>query len=510
MAVVVRVHGGRRGATTRDTGQALVLCLLLAGAAALASLLLFNSGLLANTKTQLQNAADAGAYSGAVMLARDHNFSAYANRAMVANQVAVAQLVSLKSYLEDAASTQGRLNDTVQARQARIPVANPLWPIAQGVPIGAANTAYGKIAGGAVKSLDTLIATFAKAQRAHHEATAASVMFIVDEVVKKNDPNATVSKGAFEVRTLAQVAAWRNDYTKEHAANDSSAAANRFANVVVNEQSTDQFIRNRKSTPLPQWAAVPRSSFCPGGRPIWTSYSFDHRGATILSSDKKRWLALDASEGDGIAVCIYMVGKIPVPYWRDFSDPSKTHGSGGSGGAVAGREGRYNDRNGFSGNPATTRQYGNALVEVRRPAMSRYNKGPGATLDKDGGLQDTYRDLADFTSKPLNQSPELNGGQVPLTVEVVRNQETVRTSSTFLGGATNIRIDPRMKGATMRTLSSAHAFFYRPNLDSGAFTKTGWRRADNRTELANLFNPYWQARLRDRTELERGASFGAQ
>lgn len=509
MEVVVRIHGDMSAAAPKQVGQALILCLLLAGAAALASLLLFNSGMLANTKTQLQNAADAGAYSGAVMLARDHNFSAYANRAMVANQVAVAQLVSLKSYLEDAASTQGRLNDTVQARQARIPVTNPLWPIAQGVPIGAANTAYGKIAGGAVKALDTLIATFAKAQRAHHETTAASVMFIIDDVVKKNDPNATLSKGAFEIKTLAQVKAWRNDYTKEHSANDSSAAADRFANVVVNEQSTDQFIRNRRSTPLPRWGAVPKSSFCPGGRPIWTSYSFDHRGGTILSTDKKRWLALDASEGDGSATCVYMVGKMPVPYWRDFSDPSRTHGSGGSGGAVAGRGNRYNDRNGFSGNPRTTRQYGNALVDVRRPAMSRYNKGPGATLDNDGGLQDTYRDLATF-GKPLNQSPELNGGQVPLTVEVQRNQDTVRTSSTFLGGADNIRVDPQMKGATMRTLSSAHAFFYRPNQDSSAFSRTGWRRSDSKTELANLFSPYWQARLRERTEAERGASIGAQ
>lgn len=510
---MVRVRLGMKKAGSK--GQALVLSLLLAGAAALASLLLFNSGLLANTKTQLQNAADAGAYSGAVLLARDHNFSAYANRAMVANQVAVAQLVSMKSYLEDAASTRSRMNNRTQSSQANIPTFAPEWTAAKLVPIGAVNTAYSAMAGGAVRSLDLLIRAFEGAQLAHHEATAASVMFVMDEVVKKNDRHASVSTGAFQVATTArQIRAFENDYTKGHAATGASAASDRFANVVVSEQrnvgiSTDKFIRNRKSTPLPGWDAPPKSRYCPGGRPIWTSYDFDHRGGTILSTDKKRWLSLDASEGDGYYVCLYIILDVPVPIYIDLSDPSTSHRSGGSGGAVAGRGGAYGDRTGFRGNHPETRNYGNALNDVRTPAMVRFRRGPGTTLDANGGLQDTYRDVASFTT-PMNQSPELNGGQVPLTIEVQRAQDTVRTSSTFLRDATNIRVDPQMKGATMRTLSSAHAFFYRPNQDSSAFTRAGWRRGDRKTEMANLFNPYWQARLRDRTDAERVASFGAQ
>lgn len=499
-------------AIANNSGQALILCLLLAGAAALASLLLFNSGLLANTKTQLQNAADAGAYSGAVMLARDHNFSAYANRAMVANQVAVAQLVSLESYLEDAANTRNRMNNRVQSDQARIPVTPGAWEIAKMSPIQITTVynAYRAIAPTAVQSIDKLIHAFAEAQRTHHTVTAENVMLIVDEVVKKNDPEAGVSTGAFQLgTTLAQRDRWRDQYTKQYSANDSSAAADRFANVVVSEQSTDAFTRDRRSSPLPSWRSVPKPSYCKGGRPFYTSFSFEHRGGTILSSDKKRWLALDATLGSGRYICIYMVGKVPVPVPRRLRDPSST-GSGGSGGAVAGRGGDYADRYGFSGNPRPTRLYGNALREVRAPAEARYRSGPGTSLDAAGGLQPTYRDIADFLNLPANQSPELNGGQMPITVEVERGQASVRTSSTFLGGATNIRLDPQMKGASMRTLSSAHAFFYRPNQNSSAFTRTGWKRADGRTEMANLFNPYWQARLRDRTEGERDASFGAQ
>lgn len=508
---MVRVERGMK-VVAANKGQALVLCLLLAGAAAVASLVLFTSGMLANTKTQLQNAADAGAYSGAVMMARDYNFSAYANRAMVANQVAVAQMVSMKSYLEDAAGTRNRMNQLVQSNQAnRVPTVAPEWIVAKLAPIGLANSAFGSIAGPAVKSIDKLILAFEKAQLAHHETTAASVMFVVDDVVKKNDPKAAVSKGAFQAGTTAlQLKKFEHDYTKGHSANNNSAAANRFANVVVSKESTDQFTRNRGSTPLPGWESPVKSSMCPGGRPIWTSYSFEHKGGTILSSDKKRWLALDASRGDGWYLCIYIVLDVPVPYYRDLKDPSTTHGEGGSGGAVAGRGGPYADKNGFAGNPNDTRNYGSALTgDTRTPARVRYNKGPGATLDSAGGLQDTYRDVADF-GKPANQSPELNGGKVPLTIEVQRDQASVRTSSTFLGGAGNIRADAKMKGGTMRTLSSAHAFFYRPKQDSSAFTKSGWKRADNKAEMANLFNPYWQARLRDRSDAERIASFGAQ
>jgi hypothetical protein len=44
---------------------------------------------------ELQNAADGVAYSVAIPEARDLNFMAYTNRAMVANEVAIGQAVGL-------------------------------------------------------------------------------------------------------------------------------------------------------------------------------------------------------------------------------------------------------------------------------------------------------------------------------------------------------------------------------------------------------------------------------
>ncbi|WP_414691735.1 hypothetical protein [Noviherbaspirillum sp.] len=66
---------------------------------------LFNTGQMTSEKTKLVNTADAVAYSAGVMHARTLNYLAYTNRAMLANTVAIAQLVSLSSWHQYARST---------------------------------------------------------------------------------------------------------------------------------------------------------------------------------------------------------------------------------------------------------------------------------------------------------------------------------------------------------------------------------------------------------------------
>ena len=61
---------------------------------------LFNTGQLSSEKTKLVNTADAVAYSAGVMHARALNFDAYNNRALMANEVLVAQMVSLASWTQ--------------------------------------------------------------------------------------------------------------------------------------------------------------------------------------------------------------------------------------------------------------------------------------------------------------------------------------------------------------------------------------------------------------------------
>jgi len=81
-----------------QAGQALVLAAALLAAAALGLLQLFDGGQLLREKTRLSGALDAAAYSGALVQARGLNFLAYANRALVAHQVAMAHAVTLASW----------------------------------------------------------------------------------------------------------------------------------------------------------------------------------------------------------------------------------------------------------------------------------------------------------------------------------------------------------------------------------------------------------------------------
>ncbi|MET0964258.1 MAG: hypothetical protein ABWY05_15805 [Noviherbaspirillum sp.] len=84
----------------RQRGQALVfgVFLLMAGLAGL--YFLFNTGQVTAEKTRLVTTADAVAHGAGVMQARALNLDAYANRALVANEVLVAQMVGLSSWAQ--------------------------------------------------------------------------------------------------------------------------------------------------------------------------------------------------------------------------------------------------------------------------------------------------------------------------------------------------------------------------------------------------------------------------
>jgi hypothetical protein len=493
----------------------MVFTLLFGIATALMTLVLFNSSILANAKTRLQNAADAGAYSAGVLQARDHNFSAYLNRAMVANQVAVVQIASLKSYLQDAAVTRQRMDGAVLSIEALLPVNKPEWEVAETLPVASTNSAFTAFAAPAVAGLDALIKAFEVAQEAHHVATAINMAQVADEAIKRNDPQAQLTSGEFFVgRTAVQVNAWR-EATRQHRANDPSPAADRFADVTVSSNSTDGFTRRRTSSPTAYWAGqqVTPCRLLPNHAYSSTSFAFAHAGGSFLSRDKKRWLSLDATLGGGVASCTFW-----YPCWTGICYTTTTwpliddNVVGGSGGAVAGRNGDYNDDKGYRHNPSASNYYGNALTSPFTvvPAKLRYGQGPGTSLDTAGGLQNYYRDARDPTITPADQTPERNGGTYAVTIEAERTGANVRTSSTLLPGSDALRLDNGMRGDTLRALAAAQSYFYRSKVDGAGFTRSGWARSDGKTEVANLFSPYWQARLSDRSVADRSVSWAAQ
>jgi hypothetical protein len=89
----------RKQAIRCEHGQIAPVALfgVLIGSAVL--VLMFNTGQKVTERSQVANAADAAAYSGAVWTARHLNFMAYTNRAMIANHAAVGHFVSYVSWV---------------------------------------------------------------------------------------------------------------------------------------------------------------------------------------------------------------------------------------------------------------------------------------------------------------------------------------------------------------------------------------------------------------------------
>lgn len=85
-------------------GQALILGLFALAVGLAALFYLYNAGQLVREKTRLVNTADAVAYSTGVLQAQVLNFTAYNNRALLANEVLVAQLVSAAAWIPYAQS----------------------------------------------------------------------------------------------------------------------------------------------------------------------------------------------------------------------------------------------------------------------------------------------------------------------------------------------------------------------------------------------------------------------
>ncbi len=131
----------------RVRGQ--VLPLAVCGLLACSLLLVFiaNSSQLVDEKIRLVNAADSAAYSAGIVEARGLNYLAYANRAIIANQVAIAQAVSLASWTNYFADLWMNLGDAEARLLELVPPSDLLrWATIQVTFAGEAYaTAFGGV-----------------------------------------------------------------------------------------------------------------------------------------------------------------------------------------------------------------------------------------------------------------------------------------------------------------------------------------------------------------------------
>jgi Putative Flp pilus-assembly TadE/G-like len=92
-------NASRAPSAAHQRGQIAPIALFGVLIASAVLMVMYNTGQKVTEKSQVANAADAAAYSGAVWTARHLNFMAYTNRAMIANHAAVGHLVSYVSWI---------------------------------------------------------------------------------------------------------------------------------------------------------------------------------------------------------------------------------------------------------------------------------------------------------------------------------------------------------------------------------------------------------------------------
>jgi putative Flp pilus-assembly TadE/G-like protein len=188
-------------------GQAAVFVVVFIPIVLISLVFLYKAGLLTSEKIKLQNAADATAFSVTTLQARDLNFASYMNRAMVANEVAIGQMVGLTSWAFNWKSYGHYMK--AYSRAVIVPmvsgIATPavgesfdkiITGIAEGFFIKPGTYAavfMKKVGGIGVKVLHTANRAYSLAQSGYHFMTMAYILSVLGETIDENAPGASLS-----------------------------------------------------------------------------------------------------------------------------------------------------------------------------------------------------------------------------------------------------------------------------------------------------------------------------
>lgn len=422
------------GKVAGQHGQALVLGMLLAGAAIVAFARYFATGQVVAAKARQLHALDAAAYSGALTQARTLNFLAYINRAQIGHQVAMAHLVTLGSW----AALGG-----AEARQ--LASGNPpayLISMMFGPQHGAAYLAAARASG--FDSLAGPQGEMASAYAAHDETVRHVLGTVQDEVVE----------GLPQARKAAMQAVLARNYPDVPPGRDFDLAVDRdnwpgYVQRYAAQQQLRPFIQGvaqlygflspRNHTASNPWSVEAR---CPHLR-----HELRRRGATELDASG-RWQSIDTQSYHALRS-----NKWIGCYYREYAM-------------------------GWGWIPSTASQ---ALA------------GPHVDNPPDDfSAQDFWRWVKEATDWDIvsgNDNPLANsraaanrqrwqGGGLPSYFDTARQAADIALWF-------DVTLShPGPQGLTISTRSAGETFFDRPQA-----------RPDGRPESPNLFHPYWQARL---------------
>jgi hypothetical protein len=436
----------------RAAGQVLPAAIFLLLACAAFLYWTVNSGQMVTEKMRLTNAADAAAYSAAVVHARALNLDAYTNRAIVANQVAIAQTLSLVSwadYFVDVFCNVSTLGDGVM-ETAIVPDEPEIWARLAAVVAGSAmaqwfsgtgacntaaqvNDGWNRVASIAITGFNGASVVLATSQRLMHVPLEAALFARSQEAAQRavdaigSAMDADVVPVSYDPANLGEA----GTFVRLHSGDDRS----RLRDVVL--ASRDAFTTRRDWTVRNERSAE--------------QHRIQRRGSTTLS-DLDTWDANDSM----------------VHRWRSL-------GRGGW------RERRRLIGQGTADTADTPTSESVWLART-------YNFRPLYS-----GLPAVH-DLRDGSTDPARS-------RYGVSVHVVKRRADTLTSQHAAQAGPSGRLAVFGAAAaptTMAALARAEVVFNRPPRDDG------------RTEYANLFSPFWQVRLVSPTTGDRAFAAARQ
>jgi hypothetical protein len=461
----------------KQRGYATVLGVILMTAIALSVFSLYDVGQITNDKMHSQNSADAAAYSTAVIVSRDLNFIATTNRAMVANQIAIGQMVGLSSYAHMIEQTSTNIDLLAQISK--------LFPPA-GAIITTITKALDKAAEAMKKAIDTaakitipindeIIGILSGLQFTFHGAMFASGIQVFNEVAKENDPSLETANlvGAYTIANYMNEYAdtlERNTGPKRRVGGSNSTSAlhlkrfNQFEKVVLD--SRDPFLKDRSGRYV---FGVIREK---GGN------EFERR--VVGNKYAWQWTAMDTMNIR--LLCFPWIGcaiKAPLGW--------------GAGHALAKNKGKY-----FNYSRNRGRRWGNTWSQRSAAWLAAGDDGDN-NLKNINGLRPFY----DLQDDGLRQS---GPAMVAILKKPGRSTRVWKEVSKDINGYDlQPSLDVAEKGGIARdqivSIAKAEPYFVRPS--------DIWRRSDRREEFGNMYNPFWQPRLVETTAVERLVAMGS-
>ena len=463
---------------------------------------MFNVGQQSTNKVRVQTVSDAAAHSVAMLVARDLNFKAYTNRAMVANQIAIAQMVGLASWAHMLDHAATNFSYVTQAF-GWIPVAGQiLVAIGQVLSRGATiiENAITRAAPLIVRAQEILIDALSIAQVTFHVATLAMARESFTSVVSQSDSDidtaALASNGVFWGSFIRTWEGQQERYQAQQRSNNSNPARENRARLEefrrVTENSGDRFVgdplarsdrRYRSYNWLPAIGAYPIAQVRMrkyGGSDLMP-------GVTSGNLENYNWTAMD-SVGFEVRTCCRRLGR-----WRSWNE-MLPFGWGAAHALVSNSPYFNYNAHRRSTKPNGDSRWGNGTWALRWTTSVGAGQYGRNNLTSSNGLRPFY---------DLQQRGFVRDDQLNVQVLLLKRANNVRTHNRMLtenGGRVQPRFDVEerggMAGNTMATLAKAGVYFSRDHA----------RRRDGQREYGNLYNPYWQVHLLPSTNAERTAA----